>query len=322
MLKIALSAFLFVFPSFLFSQETIPIYSDYLSDNVFLVHPSAAGIGNCGKFRFTARTQWSGVQDSPSLQTMTAHNRFGDNTGLGLVLFNDKNGYHSQQGIQGTYAYHINVGARPEETNQLSFALAFMVVNNSVDQSSFTIFDPEISYLVQSKSYFNADISMAYHNRGLFSYVTAKNVILSARNLYNDLYESLNLRRYLATVGYYFDRGESLHFEPSVMGQYIERTGESFIDLNFKAYLDVQDAQIWAAFSYRRGFDKMDTEGLQYLTPIIGMNYKNFMASYTYTKQSGDILFDEGGYHQITLGFNFMCRAPRRSGCPNINYSF
>jgi len=28
------------------SQETLPIYTDYLSDNVYLVHPSAAGIGN------------------------------------------------------------------------------------------------------------------------------------------------------------------------------------------------------------------------------------------------------------------------------------
>ena len=36
-------------------QETLPIYADYLSDNVFLIHPSAAGIGNCGKIRLTAR---------------------------------------------------------------------------------------------------------------------------------------------------------------------------------------------------------------------------------------------------------------------------
>ncbi len=33
----------------LLAQETFPIYSDYLSDNVYLVHPAAAGIGNCGK---------------------------------------------------------------------------------------------------------------------------------------------------------------------------------------------------------------------------------------------------------------------------------
>jgi hypothetical protein len=104
--------------------------------------------------------------------------------------------------------------------------------------------------------------------------------------------------------------------------QSIERTGEKFVDLNLKVYKNVADAQLWAAFSYRKGMDNADTEELNYLTPIVGVNYKNYMVSYTYTKQSGDILFDDAGYHQITLGLNFGCREPRRSGCPNINASF
>ena len=37
------------------AQETLPIYTDYLSDNVFLVHPAAAGIGNSSNLRFTVR---------------------------------------------------------------------------------------------------------------------------------------------------------------------------------------------------------------------------------------------------------------------------
>jgi len=104
--------------------------------------------------------------------------------------------------------------------------------------------------------------------------------------------------------------------------QSIERTGEKFVDFNIKVYKDIADAQLWAAFSYRKGFDNATTEELNYLTPIVGVNYQNFMVSYTYTKQSGEILFDDAGYHQITLGFNFGCREPRRSGCPNINASF
>ncbi|MBI9039945.1 type IX secretion system membrane protein PorP/SprF [Lutibacter sp.] len=307
---------------FLNAQETLPIYADYLSDNVFLVHPSAAGIGNCGKLRLTARTQWAGIEDAPSLQTLSAHTKVGENMGLGIILFNDKNGYHSQQGVQGAYAYHINMGSY-DEVNQLSFGLSFMVVNNNVDERSFTIPDPVISQIVQSESYFNADVSMAYHKSGFFSYVTAKNILLSARNLYNDRYESLNLRRYLFTLGYYYGKDKSFQLEPSVMAQAIERTGEKFVDFNIKVYKEVQDAQIWAAFSYRKGFDNANTEELNYLTPIVGVNFNKFMISYTYTKQSGEILFDDAGYHQLSLGFNFGCRSPRRiGGCPNINSSF
>lgn len=307
-------------PVYMQAQETLPIYSDYLSDNVYLVHPAAAGIGNCGKVRLTARNQWAGIEDAPSLQTLSAHTRVGNNSGVGFILFNDKNGYHSQQGFQGTYAYHINLD-RYENTNQLSFGLSFMAVNNTVDERLFVIPDPVISGIIQSENYFNADFGMAYHNAGFFSYFTAKNIILSARNLYGDR-ESFNLRRYLVTLGYYYGQGKSFQLEPSIMAQAIERTGEKFVDFNMKVYKNVANAQLWAAFSYRRGFDNAATEELNYLTPIVGVNYKKFMVSYTYTKQTGDILFDDAGYHQITLGFNFLCSDPRKSGCPNINASF
>lgn len=314
-------ALFFLTPFLTKAQETLPVYSDYLSDNVYLIHPSAAGIGNCGKVRLTARTQWSGVTDAPALQTLSAHQRIGTNMGVGLILFNDKNGYHSQQGIQGTYAYHIDLD-RPDEVNQLSFGISLMAVNNKVDESNFLLQDPVISQIVQSENYFNADVSMAYHIGGFFSYFTAKNILLSARSLYSDKYESLNLRRYLVTLGYYYGKGKSFQIEPSIMAQSIERTGEQFVDFNIKVYKDVADAQLWAAFSYRKGFDNAATEELNYLTPIIGVNYQKIMISYTYTKQSGDILFDDAGYHQISLGFNFGCKEPRRNGCPNINGSF
>jgi type IX secretion system PorP/SprF family membrane protein len=305
------------------AQATLPVYSDYLSDNVFLVHPSAAGIGNCGKLRFTARNQWSGIEDAPSLQTLTGHQRFGRNVGLGLILFNDANGYHSQQGVEGVFAYHINL-IDPEIANVLSFAMGFSGVYNTVDESNFDPSDPIISGITQSGSYFNIDLSMAYHYEGLFSYFTIKNIMNN--NQYINIYgeeEFLNLRRYLVSVGYFFGEENTFQFEPSIMAQAIEYTGEKFVDFNIKAYTDVQNAQLWAALSYRQGFDSaIEGQELQYFTGILGVNYKSFMFAYTYTKQTGDILFDDAGYNQISLGYNFGCRSPRRSGCPNINYAF
>ncbi|PCH77842.1 MAG: hypothetical protein COB98_02265 [Flavobacteriaceae bacterium] len=321
-MKKVLVVLMLMFSGYVDAQETLPVYSDYLSDNVFLIHPSAAGIGNTGKIRLTARNQWSGVDDAPELQTFSFHSRVGENTGLGLVIFNDKNGYHSQQGVQGTFAYHLNVG-RLGELNQLSFGLSFMAVNNSVDESQFTIPDPVISQIIRSESYFNADFSMAYHRNRFFSYFTAKNIMLSARTLYNDKYESLNLRRYLATVGYFTGREEGIQLEPSIMGQIIERTGEKFVDFNIKAYKKFGKAQLWVALSYRQGFDGNDTQELSYITPIVGLNMNDFMLSYTYTKLTGDILFDDAGYHQVTLGLNVFKRpAKRQIGCPNIYNAF
>ena len=303
-----------------FSQETFPIYSDYLSDNVFLIHPSAAGIGNCGKIRFTGRKQWQGVANAPELQTLSFHNKFGDNTALGFVAFNDKNGFHSQKGIQATYAYHLEMG-NGGVFEQLSFGLSATAVQNQTDQRTF-FGDRAVEQLIESSSYFNADFSVAYHRGGLSSYFTVKNLLLSAKNNLNNSLEPLDLRNYIFSAGYFFDYRNKIQFEPSFMLQLREATGEAIADFNIKAYKKLNKATLWAALSYRRSFDSGAIENLQYVTPIVGINYKQMMISYTYTKQLGDIVFADSNYHQVTLGINVFCKRPRAAACPNINSSF
>lgn len=300
------------------TQEVFPVYSDYLSDNVYLVHSSAAGIGNCGKIRLTYRQQWVGVEDAPSLQSLSFHTRITEKMAIGAIAFNDENGYHAQKGFLATYAYHINFG-NEAAMNQLSFGLSFMFSQNSVDQSDFLDFDPVISQGVESTGYYNADFSLGYHYMDSFSYFTIKNLLLTPRDLVSNSIESNNLRRYLLTFGYYLGRGKSWQFEPSTMFQFIEYTGESFVDLNIKAYKNIGDkSQIWAALSYRQNFD-VNEEKFRQITPIIGINYKRFMFSYTYSAQLGDVVIDSGGNHQFTLGFNVFCKGPRATGCPNLN---
>ncbi|OSY86849.1 hypothetical protein WH52_14305 [Tenacibaculum holothuriorum] len=312
---------LFVFNKSI-AQETLPIYADYLSDNVYLLHPAAAGIGECGKIRLTARQQWFGVKDAPSLQTASFHAKAGEysNAGYGVVLYNDKNGYHSQKGIQGTYAYHLNMG-NENLFNQLSFGLSMSVVQNEVDQRRF-VNDPAVSQIIQSNFYFNADFGMAYHYKGFSSYATVKNLFLSAKNNLDSNFESLNLRNYIIGAGYFFGEERVLQFEPSFMFQFKEQTGEKVADINFKVYKKIRNTQFWAALSYRTSFDGSVFGEAQYITPIVGVNFNKFMVSYTYTKQTGDIVFSNGDFHQISLGMDILCRKRRASACPNINGSF
>ena len=302
------------------SQETLPIYSDYLSDNVYLVHPSAAGIGNTGKLRFTARQQWAGVKDAPTLQTISYHNRFREKAALGFILFNDSNGFHSQKGIQGTFAYHLDLN-RASVFNQLSFGLSLTAVQNQVDQTQF-FGDPTIAQIIRSDGYFNADFSVAYHRKGFSSYLTVKNLLLSAKNNLNNNLEPLDLRNYILSLGYYFGDKQSFQFEPSLMIQLRESTGERIVDFNFKAYKDFNKAQLWGALSYRKGFDAKPIEDLVYITPIIGVNYNKWMFSYTYTRQMNDIVITDLGFHQVSIGVNLFTRKPRAAACPNINASF
>lgn len=311
------------------AQETLPVYSDYLSDNVYLLHPAAAGVGNCAKLRLTHRAQWTDSNEAPSLQTLSYHSRVsGDsNVGLGGIVFNDRNGYHSQFGALATFAYHIDMGGA--NLNQLSFALSGMFTQNKLDESNFILpgqlNDPVITNLVLSENYYNADFGMAYHYKTGFAYLTVKNLLLSARGLNSSSYESLNLRRYLFSLGYFFDNENpnKIKLEPSVMAQLIEYNSSLTFDFNLKAYRKLaNDNILWAAVSYRQGFDGNNIQELSQFTPIIGINLKNVLISYTYTHQVGKITFANGGFHQFTLGLDVFCKEPRLAACPNINSAF
>ena len=313
--------FLFLITLNCFGQETLPIYQDYLSDNVYLIHPAAAGVGECGKVRLTARTQWLDVNNGPQLQTGSFHAKFSKDSkaAFGVILFNDKNGFHSQQAIQGTYAYHLSL----DESNrfeQLSFGLSFSGVANQSDQTSFFApNDNAVSGVIESDVYFNADFGVGYHLKGLSSYLTVKNIFLTARDAVTSDFNSLNLRNYILGAGYFFGNKEKFQYEPSFMFQYKDQTGETIADINFKVYKQLKSAQLWGALSYRTSFGSNSFSESNFISPIIGINFSNILFSYTYTKQLDEVVLSNGGFHQLTLGFNVLCREPRLSACPNIN---
>ncbi len=310
-----------------FSQEGIATYSDYLSDNYYLIHPSMAGAANCAKVRLTARQQWFGNDNAPALQTASFNGRIGDQSGAGIILFNDQNGYHSQRGFKATYAHHIMFSRSDVDLNQLSFGMSAGLVQSQLDQSEFVGFDPIIDGAIQKDSYFNVDIGASYNYLEFYTHFTVKNVLASKRNIYTEI-ESDNLRKYLLSAGYVFGSSDKLQWEPSFLFQLTDQTQEKLIDLNIKLYKDLDFGKLWGGLSYRRSFDAtqyedggtIQTQRLQYITPIVGLNYNNLVFAYTYSHLVGDVKFDQGGFHQITLGINLFCKREKWDcNCPAIN---
>ena len=317
----------FLLAQFSFAQEGVAVYSDYLSDNYYLIHPSMAGAANCGKIRLTGRQQWFGQEDAPSLQTISFNTALDEDgvSGVGMILFNDKNGYHSQKGAKLTYAHHLRFSRGTLDLNQLSFGLSAAFVQSTLDGSTFTGFDPVIvNGVIQKDAYFNVDLGVSYHYMDFFTHVTMKNFLANQRReLYSEGFESDNLSKLLWSVGAVFGDEDKLLFEPSLMYQRISETKESSIDLNLKVYKAVDFGRLWAAVSYRRSFDGAEDSGdqkLQWISPILGVNYKKFMFSYTYSHVMGDVKFDNGGFHQITIGMNIFCKDKAWDcNCPAVN---
>lgn len=314
------------------AQEGIPVYSDYLSDNYYLIHPSMAGAANCAKLRFTARKQWFDQTDAPELQTLSFNGRVTDKAGAGIILFNDKNGYHSQKGVKLTYAYHLMFSRGEIDLNQLSFGINVGLIQSLLDETSFSQsggFDPVINgTIIQKDSYMNFDIGVSYNYLDFYIHATIKNILLTNRDLYTD-FESSNLRRFLLSAGYVFGNKELILWEPSILYQHVSATGENTFDVNLKAYKNMDFGSLWAGLSLRRSLDGaqyinqsvgLSNQNLQYITPIIGINYNNFMFAYTYSQLTGAVKFDNGAYHQITLGMNLFCKRERyECNCPAIN---
>src|SRR5690606_1870742 len=329
-LKISL-VLAFIQFQFSFSQEGIAVYTDYLSDNYYLIHPSMAGAANCGKVRLTARQQWFGQEDAPSLQTLSFNTAIDEDgkSGVGIIAFNDKNGYHSQKGAKLTYAHHIRFSRNTIDLNQLSFGLSAGFVQSQLDETEFTTFDPVVhGGIYQKYNYFNVDLGASYHYMDFFTHVTVKNFLANRREIYTEGFESDNLRKFLWSAGAVFGDSDRLLFEPSLMFQYTEETTEKAIDLNLKVYKSMDFGRLWAGLSYRRSFDgaeylngnEVDEQKLQWISPIIGVNYKKFMFAYTYSHIMGDIKFDNGGFHQLTLGIDVFCKDNAWDcNCPAVN---
>ena len=210
--------FAFALSQITFSQEGVAVYSDYLSDNYYLIHPSMAGAANCGKIRLTGRQQWLGQEDAPALQTISFNTALDEDgvSGVGMILFNDRNGYHSQRGAKLTYAHHLRFSRGTSDLNQLSFGLSAAFVQSNIDGTDFTGFDPVIvPGVIQKDAYFNVDIGASYHYMDFFTHLTVKNFLANRRELYTSEIESDNLRKYLKSKS---SKQVKIHFLPAYRG--------------------------------------------------------------------------------------------------------
>lgn len=312
------------------AQEIIPTYSDYLTDNLYLIHPSMAGASNYDKIRLTARQQWFDVEDPPNLQTLAYNSRLNDKIGVGGILFRDENGNFSKLGAYATFAYHLMFSRSTVNLNQLSFGISAGIIQHSLDISNFTRFDPLIGNQ-NSDIFANMDFGISYYVSDLYFHFAAKNILSIRRELfYSDAVPS-NMRKYLFSAGYVFTLNpyDPWSFEPSILLQAREATSETALDVNAKAYYELENGKLWGGLSYRNSFEgaeftqngqEVENQQLRYITPFVGLNYKKFVFGYTYSYQLNSIVLSNGGFHQITLGYNFgESRKRYNCNCPAIN---
>ena len=297
-----------------FGQFQLPIYKDYLTDNYFLVHPAMAGAQLEGvKVRITHRSQWQGVSNAPSLQTINAHARIGLKSGLGTVFYNDKNGFQKQVGASLTYAYHINLILGNRDIHQLSFGISAGLINNTHDQTQFApdLLDPLVQGNKMKSNGFHTDFGLTYIRYQFYTHLTLRNLIFKGKNIS----DNINLdkgKKWIANAGHFFELNESTKLEPSVMVQIVDYANLPSIDINMKSHHFLNNLKLSFGASYRFGTqpnantfagENLNQDHKQ-LTLLTGLQFKGFSFFYTYTHSFEDIQIAPFNSHQFTLGFD------------------
>ena len=151
----------------IFGQElNLPVFTKYLADTNFVVSPTFAGIGDNLRIRANGLTQWVGIKNAPDNVSLYADMRITSNDGIGISLYNDKNGFTRQTGVKFSYAHHLILDY--DSGQYLSLGLSYNFNNFKIDIEKFNIpFDPSITddrYTANN----NFDLGLLYRKNKFF----------------------------------------------------------------------------------------------------------------------------------------------------------
>ncbi len=309
-MKKTLIHILFLSSVFGISQELhLPIFTQYLTDNNFVLSPTFAGIGDNLRIRANGLTQWVGIKDAPQNQSLYADFRIRNRSGIGLSLYNDSNGNTSQTGAKFSFAHHIILDYYSKQ--YLSFGLSYNINSFKIDISKFNttheipILDPSI---INNRSITNNnfDLGLLYRNKGFYVSLNATNILPKNTDRFTGIEPSL-LLNYQLYSGYVIKNSynRNIEIEPSIFYQYFAGDQRSTTDLNIKfRRFNSYDDYLWAGVSYRFLNDQL----LQPLAigPMVGFKKSNFYFGYSYQITLSKIVAYNSGTHMVTLGFDFL----------------
>ena len=289
----------------IFGQElNLPVFTQYLADNNFVVSPTFAGIGDNLRIRANGLTQWVGIKNAPDNVSLYADMRITSNDGVGISLYNDKNGFTRQAGLKLSYAHHLILDY--DTSQYLSLGLSYNINNFKIDIEKFNIpFDPSITddrYNANN----NFDLGILYRKDKWWLSLNANNILNKSLDKFRALEPRL-LRNYQAFAGKTIKGNEDNTFqiEPSAFFQFFESDKRSMTDINLKfRKIDNDDNNYWAGLSYRFLNDQPGKP--LNIGPMAGLKKNIFYFAYSYQVTTNGLVGFNSGTHMITIGLDFF----------------
>jgi type IX secretion system PorP/SprF family membrane protein len=219
---------------FLMTGETIAQQKMQFTQYMFnglVINPAYAGADEALSLTFIQRSQWSGVENAPSTQTLSAHTLFKKkHFGLGLTIVNDRIGVHKNLSVLTNYAYHLRVG----EKSYLSMGIQAGINSLKSDYASLVTTannDPKLYDPIMSRTFFDFGAGIYFRSQRFHAGVSAPELLPQQFTINDTLSVELSKTNFFIFSKYRLTLSENIDLEPAGLIKYLSGVPLSF-DMN------------------------------------------------------------------------------------------
>jgi type IX secretion system PorP/SprF family membrane protein len=191
--------------------------------NTLAINPAYAGSQDQLRASAVLRNQWVNLEGAPQTQTLSAHSSIPrKNIGVGLMLYREQIGVHSDLGLYASYAYQIKF----KRKRRLALGLQMGFNNLISDFNELSIYDNG-DPLVDRFRYFNPNFGTGVYYSTPRFYAGVSVPFLINNKLGKALEGELGkdggeARYYFINSGYVFDATPDIKIKPSALIRFQE----------------------------------------------------------------------------------------------------
>nr|WP_319398693.1 PorP/SprF family type IX secretion system membrane protein [uncultured Carboxylicivirga sp.] len=301
------------------SAQKYYLTNQYVYD-LFQMNPSAAAFQkNCITINGFYQKQWFGTDMSPSTQIVSFQAPVTGQLGSGTYVYNDQNGYHREFGLNQAFSYEILLLKKRKKVMTLSFGLAFVLEQSSVDQRDFVgdgIYDPAIPGAGENGFGFNASTGVLLKYNDIHVGFAITDILPENNPLYQSVYEPSRVADMQFHAGGSFKVADrDLYLEPLFMFRKNTLT-DSRMDMNVKIYMPTPnpDWSVWGLLAYRHTADSELGKSLG-MAVTGGVVYQQFSIGLEYQLGLTQAQLDYGSNYQLVCSYR-ICRNKKAKAIP------
>jgi type IX secretion system PorP/SprF family membrane protein len=260
--------------------------------NGLVINPAYAGADEALSLTFIHRSQWTGLDNAPSTQTLTAHTLIKEKkTGVGLTLVNDHVGIHKTLNALGSYAYHLRTG----KNSYLSMGLQAGIRNVRNDYTSLMngTTDPAAMNAYTARTFFDFGAGIYFRSPRLHAGLSVPEINTQRFYANDSLMKRFNPSNILLYGKYRIPLSDQITLEPSTLLKYLKGLPLSY-DINMNlVYREV----LTMGLSYRA------KESVDFIFKANVTRQLQF--GYAYDHPIGSVARVSNGSHELMIQYVF-----------------